>query len=109
MINQGTVDAADGQNVPKGAYFLGRPWRSSARVVFQNTYMTEVINSAGWTVWSKTAPQTENVVFAEFGNTGEGSKGTRAKFSTKLDKPVAIVDVLGQGYESAEYVDISYL
>lgn len=46
-----------------GAYYLGRPWSEYARVVFQSTSMTDVINSAGWSEWSTTEPNTEDVYF----------------------------------------------
>lgn len=34
-----------------GQIFLGRAWRSYARVVFASTYMEEIINSQGWDDW----------------------------------------------------------
>lgn len=45
--------------------YLGRPWRSFARVVFQTSYLGNNIKAAGWEQWSKSAPQTDNVTFAE--------------------------------------------
>ena len=86
---------------------IGRPEASFARVVFQNTYMSDVINTAGWSQWSPGRPNTANVLFGEYENYGPGSQGTRASFATTLSSPVAIADVLDDGYES--WVDMEYL
>jgi pectinesterase len=51
VINNSTIAAASGQSVTSGSYYLGRPWRDYARVIFQLTSMTDVINSAGWEEW----------------------------------------------------------
>lgn len=56
---------------------MGRPWRDRARVVFQNTSLSAVINPAGWSVWSTSDVNTEFVYFREFKNTGTGASGTR--------------------------------
>ncbi|CAK4032051.1 carbohydrate esterase family 8 [Lecanosticta acicola] len=109
VINNSTVAAASGEAVDSGAFYLGRPWRDYARVVFQDTSMTDVINSAGWAEWSTSEPNTDHVTFAEYGNTGAGSKGTRASFATTLSEPVAISDVLGSNYTSASWVDTAYM
>lgn len=69
--------------------------------------MSDIINPAGWAVWSKTAPQTDNVDYEEYGNTGAGSTGTRASFSKKAAGPVAITSVLGSDYKN--WVDTAYI
>ena len=51
VINNSNVSAAAGHKVAKGAYYLGRPWGEYAQVVFQKTYLSDVINSAGWRIW----------------------------------------------------------
>ena len=107
VIHNSTIAAESGQTVPSGAYYLGRPWAEYARVVFQDTSMTNVINSAGWIEWSTSSPNTEDVTFEEYGNTGVGASGTRAGFSQKLSSPICITTVLGSGYTS--WVDTSYL
>lgn len=107
VINKSKVSAASGNTVASGAYYLGRPWRNYARVVFQSTSLTNVINSAGWKIWNTGDERTDNVVFAEYGNSGDGSKGTRASFSKKLSSAVGITTVLGSDYSS--WVDTSYL
>ncbi|MCJ1241357.1 hypothetical protein MMC14_009362 [Varicellaria rhodocarpa] len=109
VINNSTVAAQSGQYVPAGAYYLGRPWRQYARVVFQETSLTNVINSAGWIQWSSSSPNTADVVLEEYDNTGAGASGTRANFSEKINSPIPITTVLGSSYASAFYVDTSYL
>ncbi|MCJ1369670.1 Pectinesterase 1 [Loxospora ochrophaea] len=109
VINNSTIAAASGQDVTAGAYYLGRPWAEYARVVFQDTSMTDVIDAAGWHIWSTSEPNTADVLFGEYGNTGAGSEGTRASFASKLSGPVGISTVLGSGYSSASWVDTSYL
>jgi pectinesterase len=107
VINKSKISAASGNNVPAGAYYLGRPWRNYARVVFQNTSMTNVINGAGWKNWNTGDDRTDKVDFGEFGNSGDGSKGSRAGFSKKLGSAVSISTVLGSDY--ASWVDTTYL
>jgi pectinesterase len=51
VINKSKVAAAPGNTVAVGAYYLGRPWGNYARVIFQNTAMTSVVNAAGWVIW----------------------------------------------------------
>jgi pectinesterase len=109
VFNNCNVAAASGNTVPKGAYYLGRPWAEYARVVFQKTSMSEVINSAGWRIWNSGDERTGHVLFGEYGNTGTGAAGTRASFSTKLSSAVTMSSVLGSNYQSAKYFDASYL
>ena len=109
VINNSTVAAYTGNTVTSGAYYLGRPWEQYARVVFQDTSMTNVINALGWHVWSTSEPNTADVVFEEVGNTGAGASGTRASFAKKISSPISISTVLGSGYASAAYVDEAYL
>ncbi|KAH8904475.1 family 8 carbohydrate esterase [Coniochaeta sp. PMI_546] len=109
VFNDCNVAAADGNVVTDGAYYLGRPWSMYAKVVFQRSALSAVINPAGWHIWNVGDERTSNVTFAEFGNTGAGSVGPRANFSTALSKPVKIQSVLGCGYAKAGYFDASYM
>ena len=109
VFNKCNVAAASGNTVTNGAYYLGRPWREYARVVFQNTQMSSVINPAGWKIWNTGDERTSNVYFGEYGNTGAGASGTRASFATKMSKPVTIDAVLGSGYASAAFYDAAYM
>lgn len=69
--------------------------------------MTDVVNPAGWSEWSTTEANTENVTFAEYGNTGAGAKGTRASFAEKFSEPVSISTILGSDW--TQWVDTSYV
>jgi pectin methylesterase-like acyl-CoA thioesterase len=112
VINNSTVDGIN-SSIPAGSTYLGRPWRSFARVVFQDTYLGDVVNSAGWTTWSSAADgNVGNVTFAEYGNWGPGSvleEGPRANFSQQLGEKIEIETILGEGYEDEWWVDLSYL
>lgn len=92
-----------------GAFYLGRPWGEYARVVFQNTSMSAVINSAGWHIWGTGDERTDDVLFGEYENTGLGASGTRASFATELSSPVAITTILTSSYDSQSYYDSSYM
>jgi pectinesterase len=107
VINNSSIEEASGNSVTSGSYYLGRPLSDFARVAFQDTYMSDVVNGAGWSEWSKAKPNTQDVDFAEYDNSGPGSKGTRASFSKKLNSPIAIGDIIDDGYKS--WVDLSYL
>lgn len=107
VINEGTVEAASGEDVSEGTYYLGRPWTEYARVVFQKTVLSDVINSAGWVEWSSSEPNTGDVLFGEYENEGDGAEGTRASFATTLSAAVGIESILGSDYE--DWVDTSYI
>lgn len=83
VFDQCTVAAASG--VSAGSIFLGRPYSQYARVAWVNSYLDGSINSAGWSAWSKSNPQTSGVVFGEYHNYGPGaSTSGRASFSEQL-------------------------
>lgn len=71
--------------------------------------MTDVINSAGWSEWSSSEPNTDDVYFGEYSNSGDGASGTRASFATTLSSAVSIETILGDDYASAGYYDSSYM
>ncbi|KAH6972290.1 family 8 carbohydrate esterase [Ilyonectria sp. MPI-CAGE-AT-0026] len=109
VFNNCNIAAASGNSVTNGAFYLGRPWRAYARVVFQKTSMSSVINSAGWKIWNTDDPRTSNVLFGEYSNTGAGASGSRASFSTKLSSAVSISTILTSSYASKGYYDASYM
>ncbi|KAK2668620.1 Pectin lyase fold [Fusarium oxysporum f. sp. vasinfectum] len=109
VFNNCNIAAAAGNTVADGAYYLGRPWRQYARVVFQKTNMTSVINSKGWSIWNTGEENTAHVLFGEYGNTGAGSQGQRASFATKLSSAVSISTVLSGNYASKGFYDASYM
>lgn len=107
VIDNSAVQAASGFSVAAGSVYLGRPWREYARVCFQRCSLSSIINSAGWTVWSSSTPNTGHVTFQEYGNTGSGASGNRASFATKISAPLTIASIVGSDYTS--WVDTSYL
>jgi pectinesterase len=107
VINKSSISAAQSASATAGSIYLGRPWAEYARVCFQNTIMSNVINSTGWNVWQSTDPRTAHVTFQEYGNTGAGASGTRASFAAKLSSALSISTILGSSYSS--WVDTSYL
>ncbi|CAN8105999.1 unnamed protein product [Discula destructiva] len=109
VFNSCTIAAASGNTVTSGAYYLGRPWTEYARVVFQYTTMTNVINSAGWIEWSSSTPNTEDVLFGEYQNAGAGVSSARASFAETLTSAVSINTILGSSYTSAAYYDATYM
>ncbi|KAH7234895.1 family 8 carbohydrate esterase [Fusarium redolens] len=109
VFNNCNIVAAAGNAVANGAYYLGRPWRQYARVVFQKTSMSSVINSKGWSIWNTGEENTAHVLFGEFDNTGAGSQGQRASFATKLSSAVSISTVLSGNYASKGFYDASYM
>ncbi|KAF1357014.1 carbohydrate esterase family 8 protein [Delphinella strobiligena] len=108
VLDNCDIAAKKGATIAAGAIYLGRPWESYARVAVQDTSMSDIINAKGWAEWSTTSPNTGNVVFGEFGNSGDGASGERA-FETKLSAAIGITSILGSSYASAAYVDTSYL
>ncbi|KAK1996813.1 pectinesterase [Colletotrichum falcatum] len=87
---------------------LGRPWRPFSRVVFQNSALGDVVKPAGWATWNNSS-DTQNVYYREYGNTGPGSEGVRANFSSRLDAPIEPAAILGEGFEREWWVDMSYM
>ncbi|OLN89994.1 Pectinesterase 5 [Colletotrichum chlorophyti] len=104
VFNNANVTGTSGP----GSTFLGRPWRTFARVVFQNSFLSDVVKPIGWSTWDAVSP-TDNLFFKEFNNSGPGSEGIRANFSSKLDAPIKPVDILGKGFKKEWWVDASYL
>lgn len=62
-------------DAPARSFFLGRPWRPYAKVVFIRCHMSEVVKPAGWNNWGKEANE-ETAYYAEYQNTGAGAVTT---------------------------------
>ncbi|KAG9034426.1 hypothetical protein FRB95_013223 [Tulasnella sp. JGI-2019a] len=100
VINNSTITSTSYAN------YLGRPWGAYARVIFQNSYLGSNIQAAGWEEWSTATPNTANVTFGEYNNTGPGAWGSsRVSFATKLTAPIAITTVLG----STSWIDSAWM
>ncbi len=70
--------------------FLGRPWRSYAKVAFLNCEMDSFIRPEGWDNWSK-AENEKTALFAEYNNSGQGASTTgRVSWSLKLTDKEAV-------------------
>ncbi|KAI0872345.1 carbohydrate esterase family 8 protein [Hypoxylon argillaceum] len=107
LFNNCDVAAATGESVTSASYYLGRPWRTYARVVFQGTSLSSVINGAGWHDWNGST-DVANIYYAEYANSGSGASGTRVSWSQKLSSAVSPTTVLGSGYTSLGWYDASY-
>ncbi|PNP86193.1 hypothetical protein FNYG_00421 [Fusarium nygamai] len=90
-----------------GTTSLGRPWSQYALVVYMNSFLDKHISPQGWAIWSSSNPQTSNVLFGEFNNTGPGNWTTsRASFATKLTESQAAAYSLGSFIGSTSWLDM---
>ncbi|KAL5495232.1 hypothetical protein ACEPAI_695 [Sanghuangporus weigelae] len=92
--------------------YLGRPWTDYARVVFLNSNIELQLNSAIWSEWSSSTPNTDHILFAEYNNQGPGvANANRPFIATILSESRAsqytILTTLGSDY--ADWVDTDYL
>ena len=91
-----------------GNTYLGRPYSSYSTVVYKNSYLDKHINSAGWTIWSTSSPQTSNVVFGEFNNSGPASwqaGSVRASFATNMTSDQVAVYSLSSVVGDTSFID----
>jgi len=61
-----------GEAVPN-SFYLGRPWRPYAKVVYLNCELPEFIRPEGWHNWNKESNE-QTAFYAEYKNTGKGSQ-----------------------------------
>ena len=68
--------------------YLGRPWGAYAKTVFIGCEMGAHILPEGWHDWEKPGkPDTrKNSYYAEYGSTGPGARGPRAKWAHTLTR-----------------------
>ena len=72
-----------GEGIPDGAIYLGRPWREFAKTVLLHCELGAHIRPEGWHDWNKPCfPATG--YYAEFASTGAGSQGQRAAYVHQL-------------------------
>jgi len=55
VFDNSRVIAAPGANDVIGKVYLGRPWRVFARVIYQNSELSNVVHPAGWTTMAPNA------------------------------------------------------
>lgn len=105
VFNQVRVTGTSGPN----STFLGRPWRQYSRVVFQRSYLSNVVKPQGWSRWDA-VQSLANVFYKEYKNYGPGATVTaRANFSSQLTAPITTVDLFGKRFEKEFWVDVDYL
>ncbi|CAH0480081.1 unnamed protein product [Peronospora belbahrii] len=104
VFNKGKVYG----NYGKKETYLGRPWSEYSKAVFQFCYLGPIINPEGWLEWNGD-PNTENVFFKEFQNTGVGAaRDKRVKFSGELTEALKITDYFTSDFRN-EWCDKSCL
>ncbi|KAG7104931.1 pectinesterase A like protein [Verticillium longisporum] len=95
----------------KGQVYLGRPYSKFALVVVKNSFLSDVIQPAGWKIWSNTDPRNDSITFAEYNNAGPGNwennAAARATFRgasllTADDYPLSKV------MSSTDWIDLTY-
>lgn len=74
--------------------YLGRPWRDLARVIFQYSSLSNIINPKGWTTLDLSATP----IFEEFGNTGAGSDTSARVNETVATAAVTMAQLWPNGY-----------
>ncbi|KAI1373849.1 pectin lyase fold/virulence factor [Hypoxylon crocopeplum] len=112
IFDQCLFTAADTATVDlTGLIYLGRPYSQYALVAIKNSYLDNVIQPAGWKIWSTTDPRTDHVIFAEYNNVGPGNwennAAARQAFEnctllTKDDYPLTSV------MDSTDWIDMTY-
>lgn len=71
-------------NAPAQSFYLGRPWRPYAKVVYLNCNMGNQVKPEGWDNWGK-ADNEKTTFYAEYNNHGEGAAtGNRVPWSHVL-------------------------
>lgn len=100
VFDHSTIMAASGSSLA-GKVYLGRPWRVLARVIYQYSSLSNVVNAAGWTTMAEGATP----IFEEYQNTGDGSSTASRKYETKATAAVS-KSVLWNG--DVDWIDKSY-
>ncbi|TEY77500.1 hypothetical protein BOTCAL_0054g00300 [Botryotinia calthae] len=101
IIDSSTITQATGYSLT-GKVYLGRPWRALARVIFQNSVLTDVVNAAGWTTLAADATP----IFMEYANTGAGSSTSARIYETAATGTVSKTTLWGSNW--ASWIDSSY-
>jgi pectinesterase len=85
-----------------GKVYLGRPWRVLARVIYQNSELSNIINPKGWTTMAAGATP----LYYEYNNKGAGSNTSKRQYESSISSAVTKDTVLGSGWNS--WVDTAY-
>ncbi|HMR19945.1 MAG TPA: pectinesterase family protein [Sphingobacterium sp.] len=72
-----------------GKFYLGRPWRPYAKVIFMNCHMPDFVVPAGWHNWGKESNE-QTAYYAEYNNSGTGALSqNRVNWSRQLSSQEA--------------------
>ncbi|RHZ62033.1 putative pectin methylesterase [Aspergillus thermomutatus] len=82
--------------------YLGRPWRVLARVIYQNSELSDIINAKGWTTMASGATP----LYYEYNNTGAGSDTSERQYETSISAAVTKSTVLGSDWKN--WLDTTY-
>ncbi|EAW13704.1 putative pectin methylesterase [Aspergillus clavatus NRRL 1] len=112
IFDQCLFDAAPSATVDlTKSVYIGRPYSAYSLVVVKNSYLSNVIQPAGWKVWSTTDPRTDYITFAEYQNSGPGNwennVAARQSFgkATLLESDTYTLDaVMG----STDWIDLTH-
>ncbi|MFV0290388.1 MAG: pectinesterase family protein [Mangrovibacterium sp.] len=63
-------------NAPEASFYLGRPWRPHAKVVYLNCQIDHIIKLEGWNNWGKESNE-KTAYYAEYNCTGEAAPTKR--------------------------------
>ncbi|OAD79581.1 carbohydrate esterase family 8 protein [Phycomyces blakesleeanus NRRL 1555(-)] len=87
--------------------YLGRPWSKYARVIYMYSNFGINVKSAGWSQWSDASPNTSDVLFGEYKNSGPGlwNATARASFATLLTDSEAELYSLTNIFKSTSWID----
>ncbi len=76
-------------SAPDGSFYLGRPWRPYAKVVFMNSELGKVIKPEGWNNWGRSSNEA-TAFYAEYNNRGPGASSMgRVNWAHTLSKEEA--------------------
>ncbi|ROV90134.1 hypothetical protein VPNG_09806 [Cytospora leucostoma] len=100
IVSLPKIEAASGYSLDEKVY-LGRPWRALARVIFQYSSLSDVINPTGWTTLYDGATP----IFEEYENTGNGSSTSDRDYETTATAAVTKAQLWPDGYS---WIDTSY-
>lgn len=100
-FNNCDISGKSGTDLSEQVY-LGRPWRVLARVIYQNSQLSDIIHPEGWTTMAEGATP----LYYEIGNTGDGADTSEREYTTEIEAAVDRETVLGSGWE--DWVDGDY-
>ncbi|KAI1454406.1 carbohydrate esterase family 8 protein [Annulohypoxylon moriforme] len=112
VFDQCLVTAAEGYaSATKSGVYLGRPYSEYARVVFKDSYLDSVVQPAGWEQWSSSDPRLDDILFAEFNNTGPGNWENNAAARKGFGKATLLTSdtyTLSDVMDSTSWIDMTY-